>query len=108
MIEQVFVPGWGSATSVTNATSATPAVDLPTTCREVVLTNTSTTARVHVAVTNYQSATVPAGDAPTTSTGFPVLPGQQVRIGVGVGQKVIRTIATAADGTIQINPGNGG
>jgi hypothetical protein len=108
MIEQVFTPGWGSEFSVTNATSATAAVNLPATCREVALTNTSATATVHVFVTNYDGVTAPAGTAPTLTTGLPILPSQQIRVGVGVGNKVIRTIATAANGTLMVNPGNGG
>lgn len=103
-----FAPAWGSTTSVTNAIAATTAVVIRKTCEQLVLTNTSATARVHVMVTVYQDeATVPAGDAPTTSTGFPILPNAQVHLTVGPGCKVVRTIATAADGTIIITPGNG-
>lgn len=108
MIEQVFTPGFDSAVTVTNATSATAAVLLPYASREVALTNTSATARVHVFVTTFEGSVVPTGTAPSIATGFPVLPGQQIRIGVGIGNKVIRTIATAADGEIIINPGSGG
>jgi hypothetical protein len=104
----VFAPGWGSTSTVTNATSATAAINLPPNAQEVLLTNTSATARVHVFVTTYEGATVPAGVAPTTSTGLPILPGQQIRVRVGSYNKVIRTIATAADGEIIITPGNGG
>ena len=108
MSDKPFAPAWNSTTSVTNATSATAAVILPKTCQQIVLTNTSATARVHVVVTPYQDeATVPTGDAPTTSIGLPILPSQQVRVTVGPGCKVIRTIATAADGVILITPGNG-
>jgi hypothetical protein len=105
---QIFGPSWGGTTTVTNATSATAAIVLPTNAQEVLLTNTSTTARVHVMLTTYTGATAPTGDAPTTSTGLPVLPGQQIRVRVGPQGKVIRTIATAADGEIIITPGNGG
>jgi hypothetical protein len=108
MIEQVFNPGWGAQTVVANATSATAAVDLPATCREIALTNTSGTAITYVYVTPYEGVTVPTGVAPTAANGFPILPGQQIRIGVGIGRKVIRTIASAADGSIIISPGNGG
>ena len=104
----VFSPAYASTTSVTNATSATAAVDLPRSAETVVLTNTSSTARVHVFVTYYDGVTAPTGQAPTTSTGLPILPNQQIRIRVGKGGKVIRTIATAADGNIIITPGNGG
>lgn len=103
-----FAPAWGATTSVTNAIAATAAVVIPKSCEQVVLTNTSATARVHVVATTYNDeATVPTGDAPTTSTGLPVLPSQQIRITVGAGLKVIRTIATVADGAILITPGNG-
>ena len=109
MIDQVFNPAFGSTLVVTNDTTATASLQLPASCREVALTNTSATARVHVLVTPGTDTTnFPTGIAPTTSTGFPILPGQQVRIGVGVGPKVIRTIATAVDGTVIVTPGNGG
>lgn len=104
----VFAPGWGSTVTVTNATSATAAVVLPANAQEVLLTNTSSSARVHVYVTTYEGATAPTGVEPTTSTGLPILPGQQIRVRVGSYNKVIRTIATAADGEIIITPGNGG
>jgi len=108
MSNRPFAPAWGSTTIVTNAVAATAAVVLPKECQQVLLTNTSTTARVHVMVTPYlDEATVPTGTAPTTSTGLAILPSGQIRVTVGPGLKVIRTIATAADGTIQILPGNG-
>lgn len=103
-----FAPAWGATTSVTNATSATAAIVIPKSCEQVVLTNTSTTAISYVLVTVYQDqATVPTGDVPTATNSLPVLPGAQVRVTVGPGYKVIRTIASAADGAIIINPGNG-
>lgn len=108
MYDQIFNPAWGSSTAVVNTGAATAAVDLPQTAQEVALTNTSATARVHVYVTPYQGVTPPTGTAPTTSNGMPVLPGQQIRVRVGAGSKVIRTISTAADGLIIITPGNGG
>lgn len=108
MIEQVFNPAWGAEFSIANAISATAAVDLPSTAREVALTNTSATAEVRVFVTPYHGVTTPAGTAPTLTTGLPILPGQQIRIGVGVGRKVIRAIASVADGALMVNPGNGG
>ena len=104
----VFSTAYGSTSSVTHATSATAAVDLPRSAETGVLTNTSSPARVHVFVTYYDGLTVPTGTAPTTTSGLPILPGQQIRIRCGKGGKVIRTIATAADGEIIITPGNGG
>jgi hypothetical protein len=107
-MERVFAPDFGGTFVVTNATSATAAVNLPETCQEIALANTSATARVHVFVTPYLDIVTPTGTAPTTSTGMPILPGQLIRVRVGMGRKVIRTIATAADGEIIVTPGNGG
>ena len=104
----VFSPGFAGTISVTNATAATAAAELPSGAETIALTNTSSTARVHVFVTPYDGATAPTGTAPTLTNGMPVLPSQQIRIKVGKGPKVIRTIATAADGAILITPGNGG
>lgn len=107
-MERAFQPAWGATTSVTNATSATAAVVLPKSCDQVLLTNTSGTARVHVYVTTYlDESSVPTGTAPTTSTGLPILPNSQIRVTVGPNCKVIRTIATAADGVVLITPGDG-
>lgn len=50
----------------------------------------------------------PTGTAPTTSTGVPVLPNSRIIVQLPVGAKVVRTIATAADGAILINPGKSG
>lgn len=108
MVERPFAPAWGATTSVTNAIAATAAVVIPKSCEQVVLTNTSATAISYVLATVYQDeATVPVGVVPTATNSFPVLPNSQVRITVGPGYKVIRTIASAADGAIIINPGNG-
>lgn len=104
----VFSPGFAGTISVNNATSATAAAELPSGAETIALTNTSSTARVHVFVTPYDGATAPTGTAPTLTNGMPILPSQQIRIKVGKGPKVIRTIATAADGAILITPGNGG
>ena len=101
----VFTPAWGSTTSVSNATSATAAVVLPKNCDAVILTNTSSTARTHVMLTSFANESAPpTGTAPTTSTGLPILPGQQIAIYVGPGLHLLRTIATAADGDILITP----
>lgn len=111
MIEQVFNPAWGGATVVANSATATAGVVLPPTCQEIALYNTSATALTVVYVTPYQDVLPPAdaaGNAPTLTRGFPVPPGQLVRLRVGPGNKIIRTIASAADGNIWIAPGNGG
>ena len=103
-----FAPAWMGSTVVANATSATAAVVIPKSCQQVVLSNTSTTATAFVAVTYYATeGDPPTGTAPTTALGFPVLPSSQIRITVGPGNKLIRTIASAADGNIIISPGNG-
>lgn len=105
-----FTPKEGATVTVNNATSATAQVVLPKDCTEVLLTNTSTSAIVYVRVTSYLDYTPPvdaSANAPTTTADFPVLPLSQVRRGVGEGYKFIRTIASAADGTIKITPGSG-
>jgi hypothetical protein len=107
-MQQIFNPIWGRTSVVTNSATATAAIDLPRSAQEIALTNTSATARVHVFVTPYDGITPPTGAAPTLTNGLPILPNTQIRVRVGAGAKVIRTIATAADGAIIITPGNGG
>lgn len=103
-----FAPAEGKTTAVTNATSATAAVALPKDVETVLLTNSSSTAIVFVRVTYYASdSDTMTGAAPTTTADFPILPLQQVRRYVGPGAKVIRTIASAADGNLYITPGTG-
>lgn len=105
-----FTPVPGKTTTVSNATSATAQVLLPKDCSEVRLTNTSTTATAYVRITSYLDSTPPAdaaANAPTTTDDYPILPSSQVTIGVGEGYKFIRTIASAADGSIKITPGMG-
>lgn len=106
MTERPFAPAWGKASVVANATSATAAVVLPESCEQVALYNTSSAALTIVYVTQYSGA-APTGIAPTATSGMPVPPGQMIRLTVGAGKKVIRTIASAADGNIWIVPGNG-
>lgn len=110
MIEQVFTPSW-TATPIANSASATAGLAIPNGSQEIALYNTSATALVVVRVTNYVGSVQPADsadNAPTMSLGFPVPPGQLIRLRVGPGNKFIRTIASAADGNIWIIPGNGG
>ena len=104
----VFSPGWGNVLAINNATSATAAQQLPVGAEVIALTNTSTTAIAYIIVTPFDGVTAPTGTAPTATTGFPILPNSQVRIRVGKGGKVIRAIASAADGVLIVNPGNGG
>jgi hypothetical protein len=108
MSRRAFTPAFGSDTTyASNSATATTAIVLPVSCEEVVLTNTSLTARVHFMVTYYEkAATQPTGTAPTLTTGICVLPNSQIEIGVGPGFKLIRSIASAADGVYGVNPGN--
>lgn len=106
MTERPFAPAWGKGSVVANATSATAAVELPESCEQVALYNTSSSALTVVYVTQY-SGTSPTGTAPTTTLGMPIPPASMIRLTVGTGKKVIRTIASAADGNIWIVPGNG-
>lgn len=108
MMFDVFAPGWGAIATGSNATSATPAVDLPVNAEEVAIYNSSATADLYFLVTPFFTATVPVGDEPTVGVGMPVPPKGLIRVRVGKGSKVIRTIASAADGTFTIVPGNGG
>lgn len=105
---QVFTPGWETTQSVTNAVAATAAVEAPDNARSVLLTNTSTTARVQVMMTYYPAGIPDAGIEPTLTTGLAIQPSGQIRVGLPSGKKVFRTIATAADGTIQLMFGEGG
>lgn len=104
---KVFVPNEGGTTTVANAAAATAAVTLPYSCDAVLLTNSSATAITFVRVTYYGMAgDTMTGDAPSVTTDFPILPSQQVVRYVQKGKhKVIRTIASAADGNIYITPG---
>lgn len=104
-----FAPAEGATTTVANATSATAAVALPFDCDTVVLSNSSSTATVFVRVTYYASASdTMTGAAPTATADLPILPLNQIRRYVSPGRhKVIRTIASAADGNIYITPGSG-
>lgn len=103
-----FSPAFGQTVVVTNALAATAAVVLPIDCDLLVLTNTSGTATVHVYVTPYGDvSTPPAGVEPTLTNGYPVRPGAQVRVHVGRGPKLARTIASMLDGTIILTPGRG-
>jgi len=108
MSDDVFSPSWTATTSITNATSATAAAMLPVECSQLVLTNTSATAIAYAMVTHYQSAAeTMTGIAPTVTTGLPILPASQIRVAVQWGSKVIRVIASAADGALIVTPGRG-
>ena len=103
-----FAPAEGKTTTVANSATATAAVALPYDCDTLVLTNSGSTAIAFVRVTYYGSASdTMTGTAPTLTTDLPVLPQQQIRRYVQPGHKVVRTIASAADGNIYITPGTG-
>ena len=103
-----FSPTFGSTLSIANDVTASTAAAIPKSADALLLTNTSATARAHVVVTQYQSEgdALPTGDAPTTSTGLPILPNQRIMVYIGPGLNAIRAIATAADGVLLVTPGN--
>lgn len=107
-MNDVFSPAWGSTIDIVNAVAATTAVAIPKNCDALVLTNTSGTARTHVYLTEYQSEgeALPTGIAPTLSNGLAILPNSQIAIRCGQGLKAIRAIATLADGSLLVTPGN--
>lgn len=109
MIINPFSPVEGKTVTVANATSATAATPIPFESDVVVLTNSSTTATVFVRVTYYDNANdTMTGVAPTTTVDLPILPQQQIRRNVAPQRfKVIRAIASAADGNLYITPGTG-
>jgi hypothetical protein len=106
-----FQPKRGGTTTVANSATATAQVVLPPDCDTVQLTNSSATAISFVRVTSYLDEGSPPADAaanaPTATADIPILPASMIRVGVGEGYKIIRTIASAADGNIYITPGTG-
>lgn len=105
---RIFSPAEGKTTAVTNSASATAAVEIPYDCNAILLSNSSATATSFVRVTYFGLATdTMTGVAPATTTDIPILPGQQILRYVQKGKhKVIRTIASAADGITYITPGS--
>lgn len=108
MFGGTFIPAEGGTTVVANAATATAAVEIKFDADAIALTNTSTTATAFVRVTYYNAVSeIGAGVAPTVTTDMPILPQTQIVRGVQNGKhKVIRTIASAADGNIIITPGH--
>ena len=103
----IFVPAEGKTSAVSNATSATAAVALPFDCNAVAIANSSATAIGFVRITYYPNADLGTGDAPAVTTDIPILPGHHIVRYIQKGKhKVIRTIASAADGTLYITPGS--
>ena len=107
-MKDTFSPAWGSTIEIPNATSATAAVAIHKECTALLLANSSATARAHVMLTDYFSEgdALPTGDAPTTANGLVILPNSQIVVYVGPKLSVIRAIATAADGSLFVQPGN--
>ena len=105
-----FNPGINQTIAQTNATSSAGG-SLPDTAAQVVLTNTSATATAYFVCNRLGNASDagPTAVIPTGGTlgSFPVLPGQQIRLTVARGPKKYATIASAADGTLFITPGEG-
>lgn len=104
-----FDPGNNGTIAQANAITSAGGV-LPETASTVVLTNTSATAIAYFTYVRTDSANtsatavIPSGG---TRGSMPVLPGQQIRITVNTGPKAYATIASAADGTLFITPGDG-
>lgn len=106
-----FNPSWVGTFYIPNAVAASTPVALSGP-GQAVLYNSSATAIAFVRVSNLQSVTDTG--TPATVPGvvgaagcFPVPPGAQIRITVGVGHKTISAIASAADGNLYVTPGQG-
>lgn len=102
--------GYNNTIFQANATSSAGG-SLPDTCSQVALHNTSATATAYFVCRTLNS---PADAGPTAAVpadgvlgSFPVPPGAQIRVTVGRGPKKYATIASAADGALEITPGEG-
>lgn len=102
-----FQPKAGaSSITVANAVAASAPALIDENCEQVVLTNTSATAIAYWRC----DAIVDVADVPVqvaTATGFPIPPGMQIRLTMGLGLKKFSVIASAADGSLIITPGYG-
>lgn len=104
-----FDPGNNSTIEQPNAITSAGGV-LPETASTVVLTNTSATATAYFtyvrtdAANTTATAVIPSG---STRGSMPILPNQQIRITVNTGPKAYATIASAANGSLLITPGDG-
>ena len=104
-----FDPGLNTTIAQANATSSAGG-DLPEDVGQVALYNSSATATAYFTCKPVQgtdtgpTAVVPVG---ATRGSFPVPPGQLIRVSVPRGPKKYATIASAADGTLFITPGEG-
>lgn len=101
-----FDPGNNTTIAQANATSSAGGA-LPETATQVVLTNASETAIAYFTYRAGQDAVTAVVPSGGTRGSLPVLPRQQIRISVNSGPKTYATIASAADGTLFITPGEG-
>lgn len=105
-----FDPGINETIVQTNALASAGGT-LPESANVVALRNTSATATAYFVCTPmYPESAAVAAVVPVSGTAgsFPVPPGGQfIRISVPEGPKAYRTIATAADGALEIVPGRG-
>lgn len=105
-----FNTGPNQTIAQANATTSAGG-SLPDTCAQVVLYNSSTTATAYFVCRSLNS---PADAGPTavvpvpgTPGSMPIPPGQSYCLTVARGPKKYATIASAADGTLFITPGEG-
>jgi hypothetical protein len=105
-----FNPGLNQTIAQANATSSAGG-SLPDTAAQVALYNSSATATAYFVCNRLNSeadagptAVIPSGG---TRGSFPVPPGAQIRLSVSRGPKKYAAIASAADGTLFITPGDG-
>jgi hypothetical protein len=102
--------GFNNTIAQANATSSAGG-SLPDTAAQVALYNSSSTATAYFVcrVLNSPADAGPTAVVPSGGTlgAMPVPPGQQIRVTVARGPKKYATIASAADGTLFITPGEG-
>lgn len=104
-----FEPGQGNTIAQANATSSAGG-SLPEDAGQVVLYNSSTTATAYwICRGGFEADTGPTAVVPAGETlgGIPIPPAAQIRLSVPRGPKKYATIASAADGTLFITPGEG-
>lgn len=106
---QAFDPGNNQTIAQANATSSAGGA-LPESARQVVVYNSSATATAYfVCIGGDARDAAPTAMIPSGATrgSMPIPPGQSYCLTVPAGPKLYRTIASAADGTLFITPGEG-
>lgn len=107
---QPFDPGINQTILQANA-AASAGGAIPDSANTVALRNTSATATAYFVCTPIFDGTAPAAAVIPTTGGvrgsLSVAPGERIRISVPEGPKAYRTIASAADGALEITPGRG-